>query len=202
MNKPFAVKGFNVVSPKGSALWCKAKEPDYTFNAKGDFLCSLVCDPGEPAVKEFISKLEELRDIAYDETIETQGEKGKDVKKRPVYSKDFNKEGTATGNIVFKFKLGNVSEREPGQDKITVVDAHKNVLNDIPLVSNGSTIRCVAYANPYYMASSKEIGISLMWKKLQIIDLIEYGSGSDFDEEDGFVSDDSVADLGGDVVDF
>ena len=35
--KPFAVKGTNITSPKGKALWCKFKEPDTKFNAKGEY---------------------------------------------------------------------------------------------------------------------------------------------------------------------
>lgn len=190
MTKPFAVKGYDVVSPKGKALWCSIKEPNYTFNAKGDYMTSLVCDPNDEAVKAFISKLEALRDTAYEETLETQGDKGKQNSKREVYNIDYDKDGNQTGNIIFKFKLSNIADREPGQDKIAVVDAHKNQMLNIPLVGNGSIIRCVAFANPYYMASTKEIGVSLMWKRMQILELVEFGGGSaDFDDEDGFVVD-------------
>ena len=51
-------------------------------------------------------------------------------------------------------------------------------------------IRLVSYANPYYMASTKTLGISHIWSKMQIIDLVEYGGGGDdFDDEDGFEND-------------
>lgn len=37
------------------------------------------------------------------------------------------------------------------------------------------------------MASTKQVGVSLRLKGVQVIDLVEYGSkGSMFDEEDGF----------------
>lgn len=187
-NKPFSVKGINVTSPKGAALWCKVQEPDYTFNAKGIYATSLVCNPDDPQVKAFIEKLEDLRDTALAETQETLGAKAKGVKARPVYKEDIDQDGNDTGNIVFSFKMSNVEDKEPGKDKIIVVDAQRTPIKDIPLVGNGSEIRCVAYANPYYMATTKEVGISLLWSKMQIIDLVEYGGGDDFDDEDGYTA--------------
>lgn len=190
--KPFAVKGTNIASPKGKALWCKFKEPDTKFNAKGEYSTSLVVDPNDPAVQAYISKLEELRDIAYNETCETLGAaKAKGVRKAEVYVDDVDSNGNETGNIVFKYKLKDLSDRiQRGNDsEIVVVDAKKNRLSkaDAPLVGNGSEIRIVSYANPYYMASTKTVGISHIWSKMQIIDLVEFsGGGDEFDEEDGF----------------
>ena len=187
IQKPFAVKGQNVVSPKGEAVWCKVTEPDRAFNAKGQYSTNLVCDPNDPTVKAFIEKLETLRDTAYNETVETLGAKGKQVKTKELYTEHYDADGNDTGKIVFKFRMNNVDDREPGQDKIVVVGADKKVIHDVPLVGNGSIVRCAAYANPYYMGTTKEVGISLLWTKLQIIELNEYsGGGDDFEEEDGF----------------
>jgi hypothetical protein len=190
--KPFAVKGINTASPKGKALWCKYKEPDTKFNAKGEYSTSLVCDPNDPAVQAYINKLEELRDIAYNETCETLGPaKAKGVRKAEVYADEVDSNGNETGNIVFKYKLKDLSDRiQRGNDsEIVVVDSKKNRLSkaDAPLVGNGSEIRVVSYANPYFMASTKTVGISHIWSKMQIIDLVEFsGGGDEFDEEDGF----------------
>jgi len=70
-------------------------------------------------------------------------------------------------------------------------------MKTVPLVGNGSIVRLVVYANPYYMANTKEVGISMIWTKMQIIELVEFnGGGADgFDDEDGFeaaASDDSM----------
>ena len=190
--KPFAVKGTNIASPKGKALWCKYKEPDTKFNAKGEYSTSLVCDPNDPAVQAYINKLEELRDIAYNETCETLGPaKAKGVQKAEVYAEEFDSNGNETGNIIFKYKMKDLTDRQQrGNDsEILVVDAKKNRLSkaEAPLVGNGSEIRVVSYANPYFMASTKTVGISHIWSKMQIIDLVEFsGGGDDFDEEDGF----------------
>lgn len=193
-NKPFAVKGINITSPKGKANWCKFKEPDTKYNAKGEFSTNLICDLSDPSVQEYIKKLEKIADIAYNETIETLGPvKSNGIRKAPVYTEELNDNGVPTGNGVFKFKLKDLEDRKERGDstEIIVVDAKKNKLGkDAPLVGNGSVIRLVSYANPYYMASTKTIGISHIWSKMQIIDLVEYGGGGDdFDDEDGFETD-------------
>jgi hypothetical protein len=193
-NKPFAVKGSNITSPKGQANWCKFKEPDTKYNAKGEFSTNLICDLSDPSVQEYIKKLEKIADIAYNETVETLGPvKSNGIRKAPVYTEELNDNGVPTGNGIFKFKLKDLEDRKERGDstEIIVVDAKKNKLGkDAPLVGNGSVIRLVSYANPYYMASTKTIGISHIWSKMQIIDLVEYGGGGDdFDDEDGFETD-------------
>ena len=189
--KPFAVKGFNVTSPKGTAMWCKITEPDRMYNDKGVLSTSLVCDPDDPTVKAFVAKLEELRDIALAETKETLGAKAAMYKPRPVFTPEYSQDGAETGAIVFKFTLKDVDDRlaEGKQGKIVVVDTKKQVVNPVPLFGNGSVIRCVAFANPYTMPNTKEVGVTLIWTKMQIIDLVSFGGVSDeFDEEDGFGS--------------
>lgn len=209
IQKPFAVKGFNITSPKGKALWCKFKEPDTKFNAKGEFSTELVCDPNDPAVKEYIQKLERVVDIAYKETCETLGPaKARDVRKAAVYKEEVDQNGNLTGNIVFKYKLKDLTDRRDRGDsaEIVVVDAKRNKLGkDAPLVGNGSVIRVVSYANPYFMASTKTIGLSHIWGKMQVIELVEFSGGGDddFADEDGFaVEADFNDDLGGDGIDF
>ena len=189
--KPFAVKGFNVTSPKGTAMWCKITEPDRMYNDKGVLSTSLVCDPDDPTVKAFVAKLEELRDIALAETKETLGAKAAMYKPRPVFTPEYSQDGAETGAIVFKFTLKDVDDRlaEGKQGKIVVVDTKKQVVSPVPLIGNGSVIRCVAFANPYTMPNTKEVGVTLIWTKMQIIELVSFGGVSDeFDEEDGFES--------------
>lgn len=188
-NRPFTVKGVGFTTPKGKALWCKSVRPERKFNDKGDFMCSLVCDPEDEAVKEFIKTLEALRDQAFTETKESLGAaKAKEVKARPVFTQDADRDGNETGNIIFKVKMSNVDDRaaEGRQSALVVVDAKKNKIENPPEVGNGSTIRCAGFANPYYMASTKEVGVSLMWAKMQIIDLVSAAGSDDFGEEEGY----------------
>lgn len=189
--KPFAVKGFRVVSPIGTSLWCKVKEPDYQYNAKGILSTTLVCDPELPQVQAFIEKLEALRDEAFLETKETLGAKGKGLKVKDVYTEHLTADGEETGLIEFKFQLKDVDDKDT---LIKVVDSKKQIIKNIPLIGNGSVIRCIAYANPYYMASTKDVGISMIWEQMQLLKLEEWTSGADFDDDiddeysDGYVS--------------
>lgn len=189
--KPFAVKGMNVVTPKGKALWCKITEPDRKYNEFGEYSTSLVLDPEDDAVRAFIDKLETLRDLALAETKETLGAKGAVYKPRGIANAEFDQDGKATGNVIIKVKMKDVDKRTSSgqQDRISVVDARKEQVTPIPLVGNGSIIRCAAYANPYTMANTKEVGISLIWTKMQLIELVSFSQGGDdFEEEEGFTA--------------
>lgn len=191
MNKPFAVQGMNVVSPKGKALWCKVTEPDRKFDPEGTLSTTLILDPNEPDVQAFIERLEALQDQAFEETKETLGAKASQVRKRPFYVDHTDQDGNQTGNIVFKFALKNVDARKSQgrTSEIVVVDSHKQPVKPVPLVGNDSVVRVAAFVYPYYMAVSKEIGLSFMWTKMQIIELNEYaGKSDDFEDEDGFAA--------------
>lgn len=188
VTKPFTVKGITTVSPRGEAKWCKIKEPERTFNAKGTFATELIVNPKDPTVQAYITKLEELRDAAFTEAKENlKPAVAAKLNKKEVFTEVFDDDGNDTGLIKFKFKLDNVDDKEKGRNKISVVDAKRTPIKDIPLVGNGSIIRCEAYCNPYYMANGNVIGISLMWKSMQLIKLSEYaGRGSAYDEEEGY----------------
>jgi hypothetical protein len=187
--RPYTVKGINFTTPKGKALWCKIHEPDRKFNKAGDLTVSLVCDPKDADVKDFIKLLEAVRDEAYKQTCESLGEvKAKAVKVRPVFSEETNKKGKPTGDILFKLKLKDIDERKATakQYQIAVVDANKSTLTNVPKIGNGSIIRCAGFANPYFMASTKEIGISLIWQKMQLIELVAADGGDAFGVESGY----------------
>ena len=181
--------GINIKSPKGIALWCNNIEPQRTFNPTGDLTTSLILDPNAEDVKEMIAKLEALRAEAFAEAKEKLGPaKAKGLQERPVYQPDTDKDGNETGKIVFKFKLGNVDTKKADgkQYQIRTYDAQTNRIDNPPRVGNGSEIRCTAFANPYYMATSKEIGVSMYWQGMQIIKLVEIGGGDDFEAEEGY----------------
>jgi len=181
--KPFTVKGMKIASPKGSAMWCKIDKPNRKFNQKGMFSVDLVCDPEDEKVKAYIEKLEELRDTALEQA--NRKVKGKRYSPREVYKEEYDQDGEPTGNIVFRFKLNNVDDRKAPYNKIILVGP-KASAGPIPMVDigNGSTIRCVAFANPYAMASDKTVGVSLILEKVQLIELVEYGGDDGLEDED------------------
>lgn len=196
--KPCTTKGIGFTTPKGFALWCSNIEPQRKFNEKGDLTTNLILNPNEPEVKEFIKILEDLRDTAFEDTIKNLGAvKGKQIKKRDVTQPDIDQHGNETGMVVVKMKLKDVDEKKDlgKQYQIETYDAKKTKLTNPPRVGNGSLIRCAGYANPYYMASTKEVGVSLIWQKLQIIELNEIGGSDLFGEEDGYIAQTNIKDM-------
>lgn len=191
--KPFTIKGKKTTSPKGAALWAKLEKPDTKYNDKGMYSVSLVVDPGDAKVVAYIAELEALRDTALEQA---NAKGGKVYTPKEVYSQETDKEGNETGNIVFKYKMNNVSDRREGQNKVIVVGP-KASEGAIPTIDmgNGSTIRCVAFANPYAMSTKlppkmklpdiHEIGLSLILEKVQLIELVVFGGDDDLDDEDG-----------------
>ncbi len=190
--KPFTVKGFNTVSPKGTALWCKIVEADYEYNDKGVYQTDLVVDPNDPTVIKYIAKLEALRDQAHAESAKKL--KDDTIESLDVFKKEV-RDGEETGMIVLRFKMPSVDNREEGQDYVKVIDEYRKPISrgDVPEVGNGSTIRCKAYHYAYYMAGQParkipaSIGVTTIWDMCQLIDLVEYsGGGTDgFEDESG-----------------
>ena len=188
---PFNVDGMGVTTPKGKALWCKNVTPDRTFNKEGDLSTYIIFDPNDKDVQLFLEPLEKMCDEAFNQAQkELPPVKAKELKKRHIAQPDTDKDGNDTGMIKVKFKLGRVDLRKAdGKNHVVkTVDAKKNEIQNPPIVGNGSTIRCAGFAFPYYTASSKEIGVSILWNSLQIIDLVQAGGGDDFGEEEGYVA--------------
>ena len=185
------IPGIGITTPKGKALWCNNVTPEREYTKEGDLSTFLILDPSDSAVQEFLAPLQKICDEAFEQAQKNlPAEKAKQVTKRPITQEDTDKDGNPTGKVKVKLKLGKIDEKkaEGKQYTITTYDAKKNEIKEPPTVGNGSTIRCSGFAFPYYMASSKEVGISIKWNALQIIDLkSSSGGGADaFDEEDGF----------------
>lgn len=161
------VKGFDKVSPKGNAQWVRVFEAD----DYGKFTANLVCNPEDDGVKEFKQLIDGLADKVKQET-----------KKKSIivpYTEDDE------GNLVFKAKLPAV-DKDGNNNKVDVVDAQKKPVGKVA-IGNGSTIRLMVYVMPYN--SGANTGVSLRLKKLQLLELVEYGE--DFEEEEGFTGNSS-----------
>lgn len=78
-----------------------------------------------------------------------------------------------------------VARRDGTQnDAPAVVDAQKNPFTG--LIGNGSIVN-VMYA-PFAWEMNGKAGVTPLLKKVQVVDLVEYKAGEDFDVEDGFTS--------------
>ena len=205
----FSTKGISVISPKAELEWCKYLEPDTKYNADGALSVNLLFDPEDEKAKEFIGKLENLRDTAFAELQENLGGKGKQWSTNDITQPHYDREGNETGKVVVKAKLKDVAKRK-AQGKpysIKAVGPNKEVLKT--LVGNGSVgvVGCFAY--PYEMASTKKVGVTLQWQKLRVYDLVEVvGSDDDIfgtaEAEDDVFGDDNTttATVDNDDLDF
>lgn len=156
------------VTPRGLSKWCKWDVPsDY-----GKFAVDLYLNNTD--TEKFTEALETMRDNAYDQVVDA----GKRVSgKADVFKTDDE------GNVFFTFKV-DAAKVEKG--KITIVDKYGKVDDTFDKkIGNGSTIKVKYMAKPYYMQSTKQVGVSLRLLAIQVIDLVEYQGVVEFEDESG-----------------
>ena len=177
---------------KGKSLWAKVFEPDTRFNDDGEYSTQVVMPEADAA--QVCEQLEALIDEEYNKIVKEKPQLKATLSKRAVTEPDTDQDGNATGNVVFKTKLKAKIRSKSGQvynQKVNVVDAKRTPMTGDQLVGNGSVVKVAVEPVTYYMASSKQVGVSLRLKAMQIIDLVERGTPSTssiFDEEVGFVA--------------
>lgn len=154
---------------KGECKWAKVLDiDDY-----GNYSISMYGDE----VVELQEELEALRDEAAGE-IEALG--------KPFNVADVLKTDN-DGNKFIGFKLPE-NDYEGNPNKIKMFDAGGKPVEDWDaLVGNGSKVKIKYRVAPYYMSSTKMVGLSFKFYAVQVIDLVEYTQGdSGFgDETDG-----------------
>ena len=175
---------------QGRALWCKVFQPDTKFDSNGVYSVNVIIPKAEAV--EVCEYLDGLVDKKRKEEIEAKPKLSGSLSTKPPYEPEYDQNGAATGNIEFKVKLkakvvtrtGDTYEQKP-----VVVDAKRTPLDKDTAIGNGSVIKVAYEPIPYMMASTKQVGVSLRMKGVQVIDLVDFGGGSSmFDEEDGFVT--------------
>ena len=100
---------------------------------------------------------------------------------------DVIKEDEETGKKYIQFKLPPENFKGEAQAP-KVFDKHGNEDTDWDkLIGNGSTVKVKYMAKPYYMNSTKMVGVSYKFYAVQIINLEEYSGGgeSGFGDETG-----------------
>jgi len=175
---------------KGNALWAKVFEPDTKFDANGIYSVNLLIPEAEAAeVCEYLDSVVEQR---YAEEVKAKPKLKNGLSTKPPYEPEYDQNGDPTGNIEFKLKLKAKVQARDGSvysQKPIVVDAKRKPMDPEIAIGNGSVIKVAYEPIPYMMASTKQVGVSLRMKGVQVLDLVEYGGGSSmFDEEDGYIS--------------
>jgi len=176
---------------KGKSLWTKVFEPDTRFVPEGEYSTQVVVPEAEAA--DVCEQLEALAKAKFDEAVKDNPKLKNVLSMRPVSEPEYDDNGNETGNVVFKTKLKARIKSRSGEtysQSVSVVDAKKTPMDGSQMVGNGSIIKVAVEPVPYVMQSTKQVGVSLRLKALQVLSLVEYGAPSTdiFDEEDGFVS--------------
>lgn len=186
----------NLQIAKGKALWAKIFEPDTKFDPNGIYSIDLIIP--ETEAQELCEYLDSVVQKRFDEEVKEYPKKKATLSTKPPYETDFDEDGNETGNLKFRFKLKAKGQTRDGREyeqKPAVVDAKRKPMPNEASIGNGSIVKVAYEPIPYVMASTKQVGVSLRMKAVQIIDLVEYGGGaaSVFDDEDGYEAEESVS---------
>jgi len=149
---------------KGTTQWAQILDLDlygnYSVNLYGD---------------DVVEMKEEIESIISDASKEVEkiGKKyeGHNVAKALKMDDD--------GKEYIAFKLPPENWKKETQS-VVMYDAGGNKIDDWDkLVGNGSTVKIKYMISPYYMASSKTVGVSFKFYAMQVIDLVEYTGKAD-----------------------
>jgi hypothetical protein len=195
------------VTPVGEAVFPWLYEPDTRYVPEGVYQ-TLLSVPFEEA-QTFIAELERIRDD-YMDTLDPA--KRPLYNATPVYTEEYTRpefpEGATdeekaaikaahkpepTGNVLFKLKMkAKVQPRDENKEAFTqspvIVSAETGEKIEDP-VYMGSIIRVKGQVCPYSNAMSKQVGVSLRMKAVQVVELVTGGNGggsewTDFDKAD------------------
>ena len=155
---------------KGTAKWCKVLEPDqydnYAVDMYGD-------------VSHIQAEAEAIAEKAK-ELVEASGKKVAGI------ADAIKTDNEGTNFVQFKRK-GSKKDGSPNTPPKIYNAQGSHVEGWSKLIGNGSKVSVAYYLAPYYMASTKMVGVSLKFYAIQVIDLVEYkagsGGGSPFDNE-------------------
>lgn len=219
---------FNMITPKGVAIYPKLDKPDTKFDADGVYEVKLKFDPtatdgviGKTSATwaEIVEKAEAIRDefLATTKADLQSGDGKAKAKAKSISALDFGAEpdvdddGNETGMIVVKVKMkaSGVSKKDgkPWTRKPTLFDAKgKPLPANAPPIWGGSTLKAAAEVVPYYTAKDNVVGITLRLNAVQVIELVSgqgrTASAFGFGEEDGYEAEEEQSfSAGGDGAD-
>ena len=123
--------------------------------------------------------INDMLDEAYKELVSA----GKKVTKADKITENTDKDGNPTG----KYEMSCKNQEQP-----KIINKDRTVEKDFTtLLSNGSTMKAQLYLKPYTMQG--KVGITAYLNTALLLDVKEYGSGSDMFDDDDF--DDASADF-------
>ncbi|MEW5249934.1 ssDNA-binding protein [Microbulbifer sp. 2201CG32-9] len=183
-------------TPVVSLIFPRLFEPDTKYvKPDGEYHTKFALEAGK-GFDEFVAKLEEVRDGYIKENPDDiKPAKLKKAKMADFYEEECDHEGEETGRMIFRAKLKAVvkTKTKSWKQKPFLFDAKANPIQEEISVWSGSTAKLSLELFPYFMESTKEVGVSLRLKAVQIIELVQGGGDRDagsysFGEEEGYES--------------
>ena len=157
---------------KGEAKWCKVLEPDQYDNYAVDIYGDIT-----HVVEEAQAIAEKAKEL-----VEASGKKVAGVA-------NIIKENNEGGEYIQFKRKGTKADSTPNTPPKIYNASGSHVEGWDKLVGNGSKVGVAYHLAPYYMASTKMVGVSLKFYAVQVIDLVEYsgggGNNSPFENESG-----------------
>lgn len=182
-----------ITTPKGIAKYCWLERPNTKFNKDGVFSVDLIL-PAEEC-QDLMKQLDQAAEEAFQEAIaKAKPAEKKKISKNEPYQMECDEEtGEETGNVIFKLKNNAVFKKKDGsvgKIKILLFDAKGKEIKGETGIRSGSKIKGCVQLVPYFVAGTKQAGVTLRLNAVQIIELVS-GSGGDassygFEEEEGF----------------
>lgn len=190
--------GVQLTTPRSTWVYPHLNKPDFKFKKEGKYTVKQRYLETDPEVEAFFTKLEAMRD----EFLAAEVKRLKDDKKaalaaeikagevrRPERDQET---GELTGYLTLVASMNASGVREDGtpwSQKPAIFDAKGNLLNNPPFITGGTEGKVSAVFDPYLDNKTKEVGIGIRLKGVQILKLVSGGvrdfSGMGFQTEDG-----------------
>ena len=164
-----------IVTPTGEALYPHLHEPDYKFDESGVYQTRLILS--EADYNSVKGQYDEIYQAVYNTECEKAGKELKHNDSDPfreceeglyiLAKQPAEKNTRAHGLIKFSIKAFNAQGK----------------LIQMPRVGTGSKLRLALEPKPWTV--NGKFGVTLRLRSVQIIDLVEYGNESVFDEVEG-----------------
>lgn len=172
-----------LTTPKGTAVYPRIDTPDTKFNADGVYSCKLHVEEGD--FNTFSLKVTDIVDREYDAECKVKGKKLKKASSTPI---------RITPDGDFELYAKQVAQRQTKKGLLTftipVFDSKGTRIETIPAIGSGSQLKLSTEVYTWY-SDMQGFGYTLRLKAVQLLDLVEYGNGSNSfgfgAEEDGYV---------------
>jgi hypothetical protein len=93
----------------------------------------------------------------------------------------------ADGNEYFQFRKKGITADGESLPGPTVVDSKKDVIDSSVLIGNGSRVKVAFSIVPYQLRTGQK-GNKILFRGVQVLDLVHYEVDLGFDEEDGYTT--------------